>query len=125
MGFGNSRIEGEIILSGKPECFQALTVNLIPESEVQVAADVLGELSNVVGGLVLNDPLIRDPYDQFALAPPIKFLNNGDVHYLENSGGINLGIKLSAMNCHLHVGFLLQERTPFYTSPPDDGCEPI
>lgn len=125
LGFGNSLAEGALILCGQKSSFYRISENLISPGDLRMAVDVLGELSNVVGGLLLNTPLFHDPYDAFALAPPVKFENGGEVKYFENSEGLNLLLKLNVHETDILVGVLLREKAPFYSKLPNGNCKPL
>lgn len=125
LGFGNSLAEGALVLCGQKSSFYRISENLISPGDLRMAVDVLGELSNLLGGLLLNTPLFHDPYDAFALAPPVKFENGGEVKYFENSRGVSLLMKLNVNETEILVGVLLREKTPFYSKLPNGNCKPL
>lgn len=125
MGFGNALAEGALILQANPEQFHRVSPHILEQGNVRLSVDVLGELSNLLGGGILNERLLKDPYDTFSLAPPIKFENNGGVRYFENSQGINLVIKVLVEGEELIFATLLKERRPFYADLPSSDCEEI
>lgn len=125
MGFGNAMAEGALILQADPRQFHKISPHILEVDNVKLSVDVLGELSNLLGGGILNERLLKDPYDTFALAPPIKFENSGGVRYFENSKGINLVIKATVEGEELIFATLLKERRPFYTELPTSDCEEI
>lgn len=125
MGFGNSLSEGALIFRTDPDTLHQIAPGLLPEGNVRLAVDVLGELSNLVGGLILNESFFKDPYDSFTLAPPIKFENKGDVKYFENMHGVSLILNLSINGCEVLAAFLLRDRKSFYNEYPCEGCNPV
>lgn len=125
VGFGNSVAEGALILCAQPDTFHKISPWMIPKGNLKLAADILGELSNLMGGLMLNERLFKDPYDSFALAPPVKFENKGEVKYFANAQGLNLLFKLEFTGTIVLCGLLLREREPFYVQYPTDDCNPI
>lgn len=110
LNFGNSKIEGSILLSGSPQSLKAVCLECVKTNNSTIIIDFLGEVLNIVVGHIAIHPILLETQESINFSTPICYQSHQPLLYFKDFFGCCQKFNWTFHENQIEAAFLIRNR---------------